>query len=357
MSKKYFYLMAILLTLTSCGDNSDTDSLPGPINDSGYTTSDWLVPIAEVKDGGPGKDGIPSIDNPQFLNALDFEIDYLEDDDLVIGVVRGNEVKAYPHLIMDWHEVVNDAFNDEFVTVSYCPLTGTAFGWKSAVNGGKSTFGVSGLLYNANLIMYDRSTNSNWSQLGLKCINGELISSRPEFIGVVETNWKTWRNMYPHTKVMTLATGFSRNYGFYPYGSYNTNNDYFIFPASPTNNSLPSKERVYAIIDDPISKVYRFPDFSNGRVVKETFNGSQYVIVGNKNVLCSFQLSNDQTNLTFEYTFNNSEEFFKDDEGNKWSIFGVALEGPRIGEVMVKSKSVVSYWFAIAAFYPNPEIF
>lgn len=353
MRTKFFYFMVVLVVFISCGDNGDSNLLPESIDGSEVISPDWLVPIAEVKDGGPGKDGIPSIDNPKFLNASDTEIDFLEDDDLIIGVVRGNEVRAYPHLILDWHEVINDEFNEETITISYCPLTGTAFGWKSGGRG----FGVSGLLYNANLIMYDRATESNWSQLGLKCINGELINGVPTSVSVVETNWKTWKDMYPQTKVLSLNTGFSRNYGFYPYGSYNTNNEYFIFPVSPKNNTLPSKERVYAIIDDDISKVYRFSDFVRGKVVKEIFNGKQYMIVGDDTVICSFQLNADQENLNFEYAFSNGEVFFKDDEGNKWSIFGVALEGPRVGEILTKSKSVVSYWFAIAAFYPNPEIF
>ena len=355
MKKKFFYLIAILLTLVPYGCDSDTNSSPGSIGGSGNDTPDWLVPKSEVKDGGPGKDGIPSIDNPKFLNAVD--VDYLEDEDLVIGVVRGDEVRAYPHVIMDWHEVVNDEFDDEFVTISYCPLTGTAFGWKSDANGSKSTFGVSGLLYNANLIMYDRSTDSNWSQLGLKCINGELINATPTSIEVVETRWKTWKDMYPQSKVLSLDTGFSRNYGVYPYGSYKTNFDFLIFNVYPMDDTLPSKERVYAIIDDDISKVYKFVDFARGKVVKDTFNGKQYLIVGDHTIMCSFQLNADQSNLNFEYIFSNGDAFFKDDEGNKWSIFGVALEGPRVGEILPKPKSVVSYWFALAAFYPNPEIF
>ena len=138
-------------------------------------------------------------------------------------------------MILDWHEVVNDKLDNQFVTISYCPLTGTAFGWSSVANGAKSTFGVSGLLYNTNLILYDRNTDSNWSQLELKCVNGALIGDEPILESVVETNWGTWKKLYPNTKVLSLETGFDRNYNFYPYGDYKTNHGYFLFTVSPSN--------------------------------------------------------------------------------------------------------------------------
>ena len=143
---------------------------------------------------------------------------FLNDNDLVVGIVKDNQAKAYPHLVLDWHEVVNDKINNVFITLNYCPLTGTAFAWESISNGTKTTFGVSGLLYNANLILYDRNTGSNWSQLRLECVNGPLINNKPKLMNVVETNWKTWRALYPNTEVLTTQTGFSRTYGTSPYG-------------------------------------------------------------------------------------------------------------------------------------------
>lgn len=366
MKKKIFYAFTMLLFLVACGGSNDGDTFsPNPTDPIGNndnsgdnsTTQDWLIPVSEVKDGGPGKDGIPSVDSPQFVNANDFRADYLNDDDLVIGIVKGDIVRAYPHLIMDWHEIVNDNLNNNFITINYCPLTGTAFGWSSVADGVKSTFGVSGLLYNTNLILYDRDTDSYWSQLELQCVNGSLIGDEPILESVVETNWRTWKALYPATKVMSLETGFSRNYGNYPYGDYKTNQDFFLFTATPSNDALPNKERVYAIINQDASRVYQFQKFIGGKVFKENFLGTDYLVVGNENLIYSFELNEDQSNLIFEYDFNNSEVFFKDNEGNKWSIFGKALEGPRVGETLKASKSVVSYWFAIAAFYPNPTVY
>lgn len=365
MKKQLFYVFIILLLFVACGGSSDDTLTLNPIetgndddNDNTQgdnTSSDWLISLSEVKDGGPGKDGIPSIDSPRFIGANDSGADFLNDEDLVIGIVKNNEAKAYPHKVLDWHEIVNDNLNGDFVTINYCPLTGTAFGWESKSGGLKSTFGVSGLLYNTNLILYDRNTDSYWSQLKLQCVNGSLIGDEPVLESIVETNWGTWKKLYPNTKVLSLETGFSRNYGNYPYGDYKTNHNFFIFTVSPTNDELPSKERVYAIIDQDVSKVYQFRKFRDGKVIKEMFNGKEYLVVGNENLINSFELNESQSNLTFEYDFTNTEIFFKDDEGNKWSIFGEAIGGPRAGETLKASKSVVSFWFAIAAFYPNPE--
>jgi hypothetical protein len=362
MKKRIFYLGTMMLLLVSCEGNNDnfipkettgTGSNPPPIID----LNTWLIPVSQVKDGGPGKDGIPSLDFPKFVAPSSSEASFLNDNDLVIGIVDGNEVRAYPHLILDWHEIVNDKLNDVSVTINYCPLTGTAFGWKSISNGSTSTFGVSGLLYNSNLILYDRISDSFWSQLKLKCVNGKRIGDEPELLRIVETNWGTWKELYPSSKVLSLDTGFERNYDVYPYGNYKTNHSYFLYTANPSNKALPNKERIYAVIDENVSKVYQFSSFNGGKAVRDTFNGKEYLVVGNENLITAFEISLDYSDLTFEYDFNDSVTFFKDNEGNEWNVFGEAIEGQRKGETLKSTKSVVSFWFAIAAFYPDPEIY
>lgn len=356
MKKNAIYLLGCLSLLMSCSSNDvNNDSTVIPDENEGNNSVEWLIPISEVRDGGPGKDGIPSIDNPNFVAAN--TANFLNDDDLVVGIQKDNVAKAYPHLVLDWHEIVNDEINNAFFTLNYCPLTGTAFAWESATNETRSTFGVSGLLYNANLILYDRNTDSNWSQLRLECVNGSLINNKPKLYSVVETDWKTWKTLYPNTQVLNTQTGFSRTYGTSPYGDYSTNNNRFIFRPDITNSALPNKERVHSIIDGDLSKVYQFSDFENGKAIRDTFNSKDYLIIGNENLIYSFELQDDFKNLIFEYDFNNSEVFFKDNEGNKWSVFGEVIEGPRLGEVLTSPKSVISYWFAIAAFYPNPEVY
>ncbi len=355
MKKNIVYVLTLMLVI-ACSSNTENDITPPPNGNTGNSPNGaWLIPLSEVKDGGPGKDGIPSIDNPNFIEMS--AATFLSDNDLVVGIIYNGIAKAYPHSIMNWHEIVNDEIGGKFITINYCPLTGTAFGWESISNDKKSSFGVSGLLYNANLILYDRNTDSNWSQLKLECVNGELIKDEPSLINVIETDWKTWKTLYPNTKILSTETGFSRTYGSSPYGDYATNHSRFIFKPSILNSALPNKERIYAVINDDKSKVYQFSKFSNEKVIKDTFNGTDYLIIGNETLINGFELSSEFTNLTFEYDPNGIDNFFIDNEGNKWNVFGEAVQGPRKGAILKAAKSVVSYWFAIAAFYPNPEIY
>jgi len=364
---RQFFILTLFIFLISCGgddslDSQNSNSQNNSENNNGdsgsdnSSNSDWLYPKDEIFDGGPGKDGIPSLDSPNLVSSDDPGASYLNNSDLIIGVYKNGIAKAYPHKILDYHEIVNDEFGRAFVTISYCPLTGTAFGWESNSNNEFSEFGVSGLLYNANLILYDRNTDSNWSQLGMKCINGELIEDEPRLIHVVETTWGQWKAMYPDTSVLSDDTGFNRFYEVYPYGSYKVNHDYFIFPASPSNDALPNKERVFAIIDwfSEKSKVYQFNDFSGGNSFKDFYRGKQYLVVGDESTIQAFELGTGFDDVEFEYSYENSDVFFTDSLGNEWSVFGEAISGPNRGSKLNAARSVISYWFAIAAFYPNP---
>lgn len=331
----------------SGNDDETNDALSG----------DWLIPVEEIMDGGTGKDGIPSIDNPEFVKSIDPAAQYLESNDLVVGIVVNGIARAYPHEVLDWHEIVNDTFDNEQISISYCPLTGTAFAWKGESNQNPTTFGVSGLLYNGNLILYDRATDSNWSQLKLQCVNGSSIGEEPQLYNIVESTWNTWKSNYPNTKVLTLNTGYVRDYGTYPYGPYREDHDFLLFPISETNTTLPSKERVHAIIDNNTTKAYQLSSFVNGNLIRESINGNEYLIVGHDKLINSFELTTDNENLDFELDIEGLQIFFTDNEGNKWDVLGTCVEGPRSGEILSTSKSVMGYWFAIAAFYPNPEIY
>ena len=164
MRLKIYFLSFLLLGLYACNSQKEPVSLG--------QNPEWLIPIDEIYDGGPGKDGIPALLNPHSVQAT--EIGYLQDEDLVLGYKVGEEAHAYPHPILDWHEIINDAVGSEAISIIYCPLTGTGIGWDREINGATTSFGVSGLLYNSNIIPYDRLTDSNWSQIQNKCVNGQI---------------------------------------------------------------------------------------------------------------------------------------------------------------------------------------
>lgn len=232
----------------------------GPfLNEKIIGSDGWLIPEKEVRSGGVGKDGIPEISNPNFTNAR--KVDFLEDNDLVIGFSNGTQTKAYPHQVLDWHEIINDQIKDFTYSIIYCPLTGTATAWNRVINGNETSFGISGLLYNTNVIVYDRLTDSNWSQLFNSSVYGRLQGYTPENFMTIETKWETWLKMYPESEVVNLNTDYSRDYGRYPYGSEYKKDKHLILPIAYRDTRLHEKERVHAVIINGKARVYRFENF------------------------------------------------------------------------------------------------
>jgi hypothetical protein len=352
MKKNTLLILTLGMTLFACSSsstqettaNQDETGAPPVAN----TSNEWSIPVSEVLDGGPGRDGIPALENPALLAAEDV-YPVLKDTDLILGFKSGNDIRAYPHIILDWHEIINDNIGDVSLAITYCPLTGTGIGWNRIVDGNETTFGVSGLLFQTNLIPFDRATGSNWSQILNESVNGSLSGEEADLIQIVETDWKTWKAMYPDTKIVSLDTGFNRTYGVYPYVDYKTNHDFFLFP-TPKDDRLPSKERVHAIIDDEKAKAYRFSDFEDTHLIADSFNGRNYLIVGNENFMASFELEAGQNNGEFSYAFDGSgEAVLKDGDGTQWNIFGEVIAGN--GQPLQASSSFMGYWFSIPAFY------
>lgn len=218
----------------------------------------WSVPKNEVRSGGVGRDGIPAVSDPEF-EPID-QTNFMGSQDLVVGIYDGQNAKAYPHSVLDWHEIVNDRIGGMRYSIIYCPLTGTATAWNRVLNGKLTTFGVSGLLYNTNIVPYDRETQSNWSQLFDRSIYGPLQDARPVNYMVLETEWETWKTMFPDSEVMNYNTGHTRPYGDYPYGNYKKDPG-LIFPVKYHDKRLHEKERVHVVIVNGKARVYRFGSF------------------------------------------------------------------------------------------------
>ncbi len=349
MIKTALYSFLALATLIGCNKNE----LPKPSD-----TDEWIIPANEVFDGGPGKDGIPALTDPEFVSVADAT--FMADDELVVGYVSGGEVKAYPHLILDRHEIVNDDVDGRKIAIIYCPLTGTGLGWDRVVNGQETTFGVSGLLYNSNIIPYDRSTESNWSQIRLDCVNGDWAGTQAGTFHIVETTWKTWTQMYPNTVVVSTNTGHNRDYGRYPYADYKSDEGLF-FPVAHEDDRLHYKERVHGIIRGEEVTVYRFETLGDSTTaIEDEVGGEDVVVVGNldANIFVSFkrQLSNGKT-LSFSAVQDELPIILEDTEGNRWDVFGYALSGPRKGQRLSRTVSFMGYWFSWVAFYPEVEIY
>ncbi|MGW9684078.1 DUF3179 domain-containing protein [Flagellimonas sp. 2504JD1-5] len=352
--KNWILMLTMVGMMVSCSSSSVEETTNGDGTVNPVENNFWSIPVVQVLDGGPGRDGIPSLQNLTFTQASN--VNFLEDNDLIIGFKNGDDVRGYPHIILDWHEIINDNIGEASVAITYCPLTGTGIGWGRVIDGKETTFGVSGLLYNTNLIPFDRETNSNWSQILNESVNGELLGTKVSLSMLVETDWKTWKQMYPNSQVVNLSTGFQRTYGTSPYGNYSTDNDFFLFPVSK-DTRLPLKERVLAIINESDAKVYRFGDFAAENVVMDAFKGRNYLIVGNRDFMVAFEPEGEHNSLQFTYIFDgNSDTLLEDNEGNQWDLFGNAISGPRLGERLKAPASFMAYWFSVPAFYQT-EIF
>lgn len=340
-------ILALCVCFFACKSSSDTVSQT--------PDTDWLIPSGEVLDGGPGKDGIPSVDSPNF-SAIS-NIEFLNDQSLVIGIVSSNgTAKAYPHPILDWHEIVNDEFANKKFALTYCPLTGTGIAWDRNINGKETTFGVSGKLYNTNLMPYDRETDSYWSQIRMDCVNGSLINTTIETHSIIETTWATWKKLYPQSQVMNTETGFSRDYQAYPYGDYRTNHSNIIFPLSKLDERLPAKERVLALLSGTTKRVYSINLFEEDRVIEDTFDGKEIIVIGSKeeNYIVAFEKS-EIINLA---PISDMHPFIAQDENGSFvSIAGRVLGGPLTGTHLNPIESFMGYWMAFGAFYEGIEIY
>lgn len=176
---------------------------------------------------------------------------------------------------------------------------------------------------------------------------------------MIETTWGQWKALYPDSDVLSPDTGWPRNYEVYPYGDYKTNHDFLLFPAGPLSDAFPNKMRVFAVLDRKLAKVYTFEDFAGGNAIRDSFNGVNYLLVGDEHFIEAYVIPQEFENRAFTYDYHPGAKHsvFKDDAGSYYSIFGEIIEGQNMGMQLPQARSVTSYWFAISAFYPNPSIY
>lgn len=226
-----------------------------------FESDEWLIDEDYVF-AIAGFDGIPSIEEPKFevFRSRDFLVTpfHVGPEVRVTVIELNGEIRAYPHNILSKHEIVNDEINGTAITINFCPLTGTSYCWKR----GSNSFGVSGLLYNNNLVLYDRDTESLWSQiLGLSVFGGQK-GNVPEAVPTIETTFETFTNLYDfQVKVLTQETGIPFSYDGNPYAEYLAIDNFLLFPVLYNDSRLKNKDRVIGIEVDGECKVYPFSSF------------------------------------------------------------------------------------------------
>jgi len=239
-------------------------------------TAKHSIPLDQILDGGPGKDGIPALTNPAFTTVALADRSIADTVDGILVSV-GGETKFYPYNIIVWHEIVNDVVGGKPLVVTFCPLCGSAIVYSAEVEGRPEQFGVSGKLYNSNLLMYDKTTDSLWSQIGGEAVVGERTGMKLALYPSQVVSFKTVRERYPQTQVMSVKTGYRRDYSLYPYGNYNNTNDLY-FPVAVTDTRLPAKEIMYVVNYNDHSIAFKVKDLKPDVVAQVDVAGKPLIV-------------------------------------------------------------------------------
>jgi Protein of unknown function (DUF3179) len=306
--KKSLLNLIILILISSAGNiNLAAQSL------NGFDLSNSIIDINDIYRGGPPRDGIPAISNPEFVTVK--EVDFLKDDDIVIGLVRGSDARAYPTRILIWHEIANDTIGGDHVAIVYCPLCGTSMVFDREIKGRIRDFGVSGLLFQSDVLMFDRETDSLWSQLEMKSISGPEVGTSLKWLISEHMTWKTWREKYPQGKILSDDTGYNRNYSGNAYAGYFASES-TMFPVPFARDELRNKALVIGVIVNGVAKAFPTDSFETSKTISEYVGSSP---------------------IKISYDGDKKYPVVTDSTGNNIPY-------------------VISFWFAWQAFYPDTEL-
>ena len=228
------------------------------------------VPLHEIVGGGPAKDGIPSIDDPKFVTA-DTASSFLNEQEPGLAFSQDGIDRFYPFQILVWHEIVNDVFNGERVLITYCPLCLSGIVFDPVVQGDRVEFGTSGKLWDSNLVMYDRKTDTYWSQILGEAIRGELAGAELAILPSDQIRFGDWKTAHPDGEVLSRDTGATRFYGQDPYGDYYTDDNAIIFGSGASDSRLDNKDFVLGLVIDGQAKAYYPPSIKEKGEVVDSF--------------------------------------------------------------------------------------
>lgn len=354
MKKIITVLLLVMFTLIACSSPNNNDMTNESIpmveeeKDSKVNTASnqYLTYLENMFSGGVAKDGIPAIDNPVYTNVAGAE-EYLNESDQVFVYQTPKQIYVYPQRILVWHEIVNDKIDDLALSITYCPLTGSAICYLSP--DGETSLGVSGSLINSNLVMYDRSSDALWPQLLGFSITGEQagmqLESRP-------IHWMTWGQAklhYPDLKVLTTETGAFRDYNRDPYGSYTQDgaNNYYVndqvyFETMHSDNRFHQKKSIIALIDGNNSYAINIKNFPpNGYA---SLSNDDYLVVMDPATSLVYIYENSNLNVANGVITNGISSWYFNGQGIDTEE---SLTSPVYFDV---------FWFAFIAYYPDAQV-
>lgn len=281
MNRKSMILTAIIIMVLVAGmafyllnikkqepSTVETENRSIKVTDRGVK---YIVDPDKIIPGGPPRDGIPSIDHPKFVSVEEAG-KWIQDNELVLAITYKGIKRVYPLQIMVWHEIVNDNIAGDPILITYCPLCGSGIAYNRTINGEEVEFGTSGKLYNSNLVMYDRKTDSYWTQIDGLSVVGELTGTKLTPVSIDTVVWRDWKKAHPDSRVLSQDTGFERDYGKDPYGSY-YEDSFLFFPVGKRDDRVHPKTVVFGIGVNGVFKAYKEEDLKELKVIEDTVNG------------------------------------------------------------------------------------
>jgi Protein of unknown function (DUF3179) len=375
-------VIVALLLASACGGGATTaghatqqPSTPPRVDDlnrDGWRTNfdKHSVPLAEIRSGGPPKDGIPAVDHPKFDGVVEAN-GWLKPVEPVIALTVGGQSRAYPLQILVWHEIVNDTVGGVPVTVTFCPLCYTAIAFDRRVANRVLDFGTTGNLRKSDLVMYDRQTESWWQQAVGQAIVGDLTGTQLTLLPASIVSWNAFRTEHPEGLALSRDTGFNRSYGANPYAGYDSaNTQPFLFDGKPDGRLAP-KDHVVTVSLGGEDAAYPYTLLKQRHIVSDTVGGTPIVVFygpGTSSALDAHSVPDgfdlgasgvfspqlDGRLLTFKAS---GSDFVDSDTGSHWSLLGRAVSGPLAGRQLDPIVHGDDFWFAWAAFRPATRIF
>jgi hypothetical protein len=328
------------------------------------------IDLEDLMSGGPPKDGIPALLNPQFVSIEEAE-DWLDLKEPVIFLKYNDAVKAYPLQILIWHEIVNDKIADMPVLVTFCPLCYSAIVFDRRLDGQTLGFGVSGLLRNSDMIMYDLFTESYWQQFTGEAIVGEFTGKTLTAVPSQIISFEQLKNSYPRAEVLSRETGHNRRYGMNPYVGYDDiDQTPFLFKGD-IDGRLPPNEKVIAIKEPELLKAYPYSITLDKHVINDEVNGRSIVIFhseGNASALDDKNIEDSKdvgSTGVFDpvingkaLTFSYKGGLFTDERTKStWDITGRAISGKLKGSQLKQILHGDYFAFAWLVFQPDTKIY
>ncbi|HSM38512.1 MAG TPA: DUF3179 domain-containing protein, partial [Candidatus Limnocylindrales bacterium] len=267
-------------------DRESGSANPTPDEGLRVSTAAWstdfsrhTVPLSEIISGGPGKDVIPAIDQPQFRSIE--VVDWLIDREPVIAFGIADDWRAYPIQILVWHEIVNDTVGGLPVAITFCPLCHTSIAFDRTFAGRVLDFGTTGNLRHSDLVMYDRQTESWWQQATGQAIVGELAGSQLEFLPSQLISWEQFKEDHPDGQVLSRETGHPRDYDRNPYPGYDRvdSNPFLLEDKTLIDGRLSPKVRILGVIIGEAAVAYPFPFLADNPVVNDDVGGTPVVVL------------------------------------------------------------------------------